>query len=174
MDATEKPNKGNPSSLPLSPMDATEKPNQENPGGESQVRSYECTFCNRGFANSQALGGHMNIHRKDKAQLKQHSIDYYRQLCIEIPKNTVSPSFPPYPSMADFNKSSQNLYSSINWAWFHNPQQPQLLQGQKSGSGGEMGSPSSPVPKVDLELRLGPEPQGSSSPPPATDKKRFF
>ncbi|XP_031096815.1 transcriptional regulator TAC1-like [Ipomoea triloba] len=34
-------------------------------------RSYECTFCKRGFTNAQALGGHMNIHRKDKLKAKQ-------------------------------------------------------------------------------------------------------
>ncbi|KAK7278452.1 hypothetical protein RJT34_23481 [Clitoria ternatea] len=34
-------------------------------------RSYECTFCRRGFTNAQALGGHMNIHRKDRARAKQ-------------------------------------------------------------------------------------------------------
>lgn len=30
-------------------------------------RSYECVFCKRGFTTAQALGGHMNIHRKDRA-----------------------------------------------------------------------------------------------------------
>ncbi|CAL1396457.1 unnamed protein product [Linum trigynum] len=30
-------------------------------------RSYECSFCKRGFTNAQALGGHMNIHRRDRA-----------------------------------------------------------------------------------------------------------
>ncbi|XP_059445034.1 transcriptional regulator TAC1 [Corylus avellana] len=33
--------------------------------------SYECTFCKRGFDNAQALGGHMNIHRKDRAKTKK-------------------------------------------------------------------------------------------------------
>ncbi|KAL9390002.1 hypothetical protein Peur_018607 [Populus x canadensis] len=33
----------------------------------SAKRSYECSFCKRGFTNAQALGGHMNIHRKDRA-----------------------------------------------------------------------------------------------------------
>ncbi|XP_062188818.1 probable transcriptional regulator RABBIT EARS [Phragmites australis] len=28
---------------------------------------YECSFCKRGFTNAQALGGHMNIHRKDRS-----------------------------------------------------------------------------------------------------------
>ncbi|KAK1420543.1 hypothetical protein QVD17_22226 [Tagetes erecta] len=30
------------------------------------VRSYECTYCKHGFTNAQALGGHMNVHRKEK------------------------------------------------------------------------------------------------------------
>ncbi|XP_010528524.1 PREDICTED: transcriptional regulator TAC1 [Tarenaya hassleriana] len=34
-------------------------------------RSYICDFCERGFSNAQALGGHMNIHRKDRAKLRQ-------------------------------------------------------------------------------------------------------
>ncbi|OWM68137.1 transcriptional regulator TAC1-like [Punica granatum] len=34
-------------------------------------RSYECVFCKQGFTNAQALGGHMNIHRKDRARAKQ-------------------------------------------------------------------------------------------------------
>nr|GEX43920.1 transcriptional regulator SUPERMAN-like [Tanacetum cinerariifolium] len=33
-----------------------------------EVRSYECIFCKRGFTTAQALGGHMNIHRKDRAK----------------------------------------------------------------------------------------------------------
>ncbi|XP_062149126.1 transcriptional regulator SUPERMAN-like [Alnus glutinosa] len=31
-------------------------------------RSYECVFCKRGFTTAQALGGHMNIHRKDRGK----------------------------------------------------------------------------------------------------------
>lgn len=33
-------------------------------------RSYECVFCKRGFTTAQALGGHMNIHRKDRVKNK--------------------------------------------------------------------------------------------------------
>lgn len=36
-------------------------------------RSYECVFCKRGFNTAQALGGHMNIHRKDRARNKPNS-----------------------------------------------------------------------------------------------------
>jgi len=34
-------------------------------------RSYSCTFCTREFRSAQALGGHMNVHRRDRARLKQ-------------------------------------------------------------------------------------------------------
>ncbi|RVX13810.1 Zinc finger protein 10 [Vitis vinifera] len=34
-------------------------------------RSYSCSFCRREFKSAQALGGHMNIHRRDRARLKQ-------------------------------------------------------------------------------------------------------
>ncbi|KAM7462945.1 hypothetical protein LguiA_031066 [Lonicera macranthoides] len=31
-------------------------------------RSYTCSFCKREFKSAQALGGHMNVHRKDRAR----------------------------------------------------------------------------------------------------------
>ncbi|KAI3996081.1 hypothetical protein MKX01_018150 [Papaver californicum] len=34
-------------------------------------RSYACTFCRREFRSAQALGGHMNVHRRDRARLRQ-------------------------------------------------------------------------------------------------------
>ncbi|KAD5316882.1 hypothetical protein R6Q59_032102 [Mikania micrantha] len=38
-------------------------------------RSYTCTFCRREFRSAQALGGHMNVHRRDRARLHQaHSL----------------------------------------------------------------------------------------------------
>ncbi|MED6196627.1 hypothetical protein PIB30_049271 [Stylosanthes scabra] len=38
-------------------------------------RSYTCTFCNRHFTSAQALGGHMNVHRRDRARLKQSTLN---------------------------------------------------------------------------------------------------
>ncbi|WJX58754.1 hypothetical protein P8452_44173 [Trifolium repens] len=35
-------------------------------------RFYSCNFCKREFRSAQALGGHMNIHRRDRARLKQN------------------------------------------------------------------------------------------------------
>ncbi|KAL6653833.1 hypothetical protein ACP70R_008757 [Stipagrostis hirtigluma subsp. patula] len=36
-------------------------------------RSYSCSFCQREFRSAQALGGHMNVHRRDRALLRQGS-----------------------------------------------------------------------------------------------------
>lgn len=36
-------------------------------------RSYTCSFCRKEFRSAQALGGHMNVHRRDRARLKQFS-----------------------------------------------------------------------------------------------------
>ncbi|KAK8955215.1 putative transcriptional regulator RABBIT EARS [Platanthera guangdongensis] len=36
-------------------------------------RSYTCSFCFREFRSAQALGGHMNVHRRDRARLKQEA-----------------------------------------------------------------------------------------------------
>lgn len=33
-------------------------------------RPYSCSFCSQKFQSSQALGGHMNMHRREKARLR--------------------------------------------------------------------------------------------------------
>ncbi|XP_038905278.1 transcriptional regulator SUPERMAN-like [Benincasa hispida] len=35
-------------------------------------RFYNCTFCGREFRSAQALGGHMNVHRRDRVRLHHH------------------------------------------------------------------------------------------------------
>ncbi|EYU32971.1 hypothetical protein ABFS82_07G043300 [Erythranthe guttata] len=63
----------------------------ENSTGDSAGvgRSYECTFCKRGFTNAQALGGHMNIHRRDKAKAKQKNRD--DEITSNTPSNVSKP-----------------------------------------------------------------------------------
>ncbi|OIW13138.1 hypothetical protein TanjilG_32119 [Lupinus angustifolius] len=64
-------------------------------------RSYDCTFCKRGFTNAQALGGHMNIHRKDKAKAKQG---------ISTKNLSMAPSFIPQTSTFYSMFQSQGNY----------------------------------------------------------------
>ncbi|KAK3193590.1 hypothetical protein Dsin_024900 [Dipteronia sinensis] len=33
-------------------------------------KNYNCSFCKREFRSAQALGGHMNVHRRDRARLR--------------------------------------------------------------------------------------------------------
>ncbi|XWS67110.1 hypothetical protein CRYUN_Cryun05aG0258800 [Craigia yunnanensis] len=52
------------------------------------AKSYTCSFCKKGFSNAQALGGHMNIHRKDRAKLRESSEE--NLLSLDIVK-TINP-----------------------------------------------------------------------------------
>ncbi|KAL1547135.1 transcriptional regulator SUPERMAN-like [Salvia divinorum] len=33
-------------------------------------RNYSCSFCNKEYKSAQALGGHMNVHRRDRARMR--------------------------------------------------------------------------------------------------------
>lgn len=46
-------------------------------------RSYSCNFCKREFRSAQALGGHMNIHRRDRARLKQNLSPHSEVLALD-------------------------------------------------------------------------------------------
>ncbi|KAK7277527.1 hypothetical protein RJT34_22541 [Clitoria ternatea] len=55
-------------------IDRSSEPNDDMGTG----RSYECVFCRRGFTTAQALGGHMNIHRKDRANKAKPTFNHNR------------------------------------------------------------------------------------------------
>ncbi|XAR61128.1 hypothetical protein NMG60_11034747 [Bertholletia excelsa] len=54
-------------------------------------RFYECVFCKRGFTTAQALGGHMNIHRKDRANKNRPSLIEYPNKHSELYINDSNP-----------------------------------------------------------------------------------
>ncbi|XP_073012198.1 protein LATE FLOWERING-like [Typha latifolia] len=43
------------------------KASNDDDSGAAQF--YKCVFCKRGLSSAQALGGHMNMHRKDRASI---------------------------------------------------------------------------------------------------------
>ncbi|XVF46575.1 hypothetical protein PTKIN_Ptkin03bG0038200 [Pterospermum kingtungense] len=187
-------------------METDHQPAAENPDqassdheqGTSPARSYECIFCKRGFSNAQALGGHMNIHRRDKAKLKQASPSETNQQSPDITK--IVPSYSPnHPSstavqpIADA-RSGQERRSPGKWPWVFQDdddvnkeirqlplfdEKPSItdqnpssqVQGGGIGKGLSSSQGSSESETLDLELRLGPEPQDSS---PTMTTKKFF
>ncbi|KAJ8899902.1 hypothetical protein K2173_019605 [Erythroxylum novogranatense] len=54
-------------------------------------RSYSCSFCRREFRSAQALGGHMNVHRRDRARLKQSPNPHSEILHHEHPNHLPNP-----------------------------------------------------------------------------------
>ncbi|KAM7464038.1 hypothetical protein LguiA_032159 [Lonicera macranthoides] len=55
-------------------------------------RSYSCSFCRREFRSAQALGGHMNVHRRDRARLKQSPCPNNEILHHNSDNHSTSPS----------------------------------------------------------------------------------
>ncbi|XP_020211636.1 transcriptional regulator SUPERMAN [Cajanus cajan] len=62
-----------------SSSEETDDPSSEQNNDETigTGRSYECIFCKRGFTTAQALGGHMNIHRKERANNKNKPVSIF-------------------------------------------------------------------------------------------------
>ncbi|MCD7452346.1 hypothetical protein HAX54_016274 [Datura stramonium] len=98
-------------------------------------RCYACSFCKREFRSAQALGGHMNVHRRDRARLKQS-----RRVNEGQTK----------PSQAG---SKPAIFSHLAYS-------PAIkeLAGRKVLSSETMHSKRSNMEDIDLELRLGDPP----------------
>jgi C2H2-type zinc finger len=72
-------------------------------------RSYSCTFCQREFRSAQALGGHMNVHRRDRARLRQQQQQPNSSNNSHAPDDQQSsPNTPPPDSRDAHNCSPDN------------------------------------------------------------------
>ncbi|GKU91980.1 hypothetical protein SLEP1_g5776 [Rubroshorea leprosula] len=74
-------------------------------------RSYSCSFCRREFRSAQALGGHMNVHRRDRARLKQSQIsDSHNVHVLHHPQNHTGN---PTKLFDDPNSSTLNVFPAL-------------------------------------------------------------
>ncbi|WOL04767.1 hypothetical protein Cni_G13489 [Canna indica] len=131
------------------------------------ARSFDCTFCKRGFSNAQALGGHMNMHRKDKAKLKQPS--WGCQFPFDVSENNAAGAVISYSSPVVVNtKRPRQVYGSqaessvcipVSWPCRISAEEELPLFGERASWGGDeeeikMGHGEEEA-ELDLELRLG-------------------
>lgn len=172
---------------------------------EEHIRSYECTFCKRGFTNAQALGGHMNIHRKDKAKMKQSasssslSMSSNKMPVDDISKIISTPARLPWviPSTTTEGRGRGEDRGEITSSTMEETLKGKVRQLQlfekssnmdqkfrvhqvlplEASSDQKMVPPfqhGSTVSELDLELRLGPEPQNSTPSSTPTGCSRHF
>ncbi|XP_059663834.1 transcriptional regulator TAC1-like [Cornus florida] len=172
---------------------------------QAAARSYQCSFCKRGFSNAQALGGHMNIHRKYKAKLKQAANEAQQAVLLDIPKTTslcppvvLIPNTDAIQPLKFMSSTTTEEKVTTKWPWMSSSENDDATKRDEIHVGehrklplfaettsntadqklsvhvavetkeGFSSSHCSSGPELDLELRLGNEPQES----PAT--KKFF
>ncbi|XP_037430603.1 probable transcriptional regulator RABBIT EARS [Triticum dicoccoides] len=143
---------------------------------------YGCVFCKRGFTTAQALGGHMNVHRRDRAKPVRlttecnlaypptplvssgggFSMLYYARHTgagVKAEAVTVIPGSPIPRELslfgADDGTDDRDLQLSLRCHGSGGGDRSRALEGPSEWwQDGEL-----PVRKLDLELRLGPRPR---------------
>lgn len=129
------------------------------------VRSYECIFCKRGFTTAQALGGHMNIHRKDRAKSRpnflsnDNSSTQEDHSCYAGPR-FYQPIFTNYPqtyisTVPNNYQEGQVCYTTYIAASTSNTSLPTNYENNHQDFHGVITSPSREEKMMSLSLQFG-------------------
>ncbi|PON37628.1 Yin/yang transcription factor [Trema orientale] len=145
----------NPSSSPDQSNKEEKKP------AEVQTRVFSCNFCKREFSTSQALGGHQNAHKQERALVKRRQgIDVgafgHHHFSPYYPYSTnISPHYPLYGS---FNRSplgvrmDSMIHKPNSYPW-STPPPGGYRFGHDLGSGGSVGGWSRQPPVLNSAQR---------------------
>lgn len=112
-------------------------------------RSYPCSFCKREFRSAQALGGHMNVHRRDRARLRHGSPPPPPPPPVTLLPNLNYPPPPQYPPDGSKKRSwptDDDDHVSLGLA---------LLTSTCTATAPAAAPPGEDDHGLDLELRLG-------------------
>ncbi|XP_024379966.1 uncharacterized protein [Physcomitrium patens] len=138
--------------------------------GQWPPRSYSCSFCQREFRTAQALGGHMNVHRRERAQANQLA-----QLRSGASSGSETPNSTFNNASSDWiaRGNSHDMQSSSDYGRASSYEYPHAHVDSYQSYGGSSSSYRNPIlfnspcestwrsphdkplDSVDLELRLG-------------------
>ncbi|CAN1131711.1 Transcriptional regulator TAC1 [Linum perenne] len=105
---------------------------------------YVCSFCLRDFSSAQALGGHMNVHRRDRARLL-----LLKSSTPPPPPATLSRS----DSLQDTNFDANEQHPKLTKLSEDEEEKEEEVVRLELGKG--YYCKQDPLPALDLELRLG-------------------